>query len=163
FSVGTNTDLDPYYVNYALPRITGSVLAPSTASVYVGGRQISTFPLRPGPFEFQQLPVASGLGRAEVVLTDASGQREVIPVEFYLNTALLRRGEQDYHYLAGKERTSFGTSVSYGRTLGEAIHRYGFTDGLTVGFHVEGDHDVVSGGPNADVRLWRAGTISLDA
>jgi outer membrane usher protein len=162
FSVATNTDLDPYYVSYALPRIAGSVLAPSTASVYVGGRQISTFALRPGPFVFQQLPVASGLGRAEVILTDPSGRRDVIPVEFYLNTTLLRRGEQDYHYLAGKERTSVGTNASYGRTLGSAMHRVGLTDALTVGFQVEGDHDVISGGPSADLRLWRAGTLSLD-
>jgi outer membrane usher protein len=162
FSVGTNSDLDPYYVSYALPRIAGSVLAPSTASVYVGGREISTVPLRPGPFVFQQLPVSSGLGRAEVVLTDPSGRREVIPLAFYLNTSLLRHGEQEYHYLAGKERTSRGTEVSYGRTLGEAVHRFGLTDALTVGFHVEADHDVVSAGPNAAVRLWRAGTLSLD-
>jgi outer membrane usher protein len=162
FSVGTDSDLDPYYVSYALPRIAGSVLAPSTASVYVGGRQISTVPLRPGPFVFQQLPVSSGLGRAEVILTDPSGQREVIPLAFYLNTSLLRRGDQEYHYLAGKERTSFGPEVSYGRALGEATHRVGVTDALTVGFQVEGDRDVVSGGPSAAVRLWRGGTLSLD-
>ncbi|HKE65041.1 MAG TPA: fimbria/pilus outer membrane usher protein, partial [Micromonosporaceae bacterium] len=163
FSISKESRLDPYYTTFAMPQLAGSSFTPSTATVYIAGNQVSQFPLRPGPFLIEQLPISSGLGRLDVQVRDASGAVQTLSLRYYLGTSLLRHGEQDYKYLAGAERTFDGTSASYGRTLGTAYHRVGVSDAITLGYQAEADKDVVSGGPLLDFRLWRAGTIGLAA
>lgn len=163
FSVSKESRLDPYYTTFAMPQLSGSIFTASTATIYISGNQVSQFPLRPGPFLIEQLPISSGLGRLDVLVQDASGATQTLSLRYYLGTSLLRRGEQDYRYLAGAERTFDGTSAAYGRTLGTALHRIGATDAITVGYQAEGDEHVVSGGPLLDFRLWRAGTVGLAA
>jgi outer membrane usher protein len=163
FSVARETLLDPYYTTFAMPELEGSVLTPSTATVYVAGNQVSEFALRPGPFLLEQLPISSGLGRLDLVVRDSSGATRTLSIRYYLGTTLLRRGEQEYRYLAGAERTFDGTTATYDRTLGTAFHRIGLSDTITIGYQAEGDKNVVSAGPLLDFRLWRAGTIGLAA
>ena len=46
-----------------------------------------------------------------MIIRDAFGRQQSINLGFYLSTQLLKKGEQDYSYLAGLERTSTGTNV----------------------------------------------------
>ena len=162
FSVSTQQDLDPYYAIYPAPQIRGAVRTPSTADVYVDGRLASSVRLPPGQFTLSDLPIETGLGNVRVIIRDAFGRQQALNVGFYLSTQLLKRGEQDYSYVAGLERTSSGTAVEYGRAMGTAVHNIGLADWLTIGFQAEGSKDVAMGGAGFRARLWRLGTFGAE-
>ena len=162
FSLSTQEDLDPYYAIYPAPQIRGAVRTPSTADVYVDGRLVSSVRLPPGRFTLNDLPIETGLGNARVIIRDAFGRQQSINLGFYLSTQLLKRGEQDYSYVAGLERTSTGTTVKYGRAMGTAVHAIGLADWLTIGFQGEGAKDLVMGGAGFHARLWRLGTFGAE-
>jgi outer membrane usher protein len=162
FSLSTQQDLDPYYAIYPAPQIRGAVRTPSTADVYVDGRLVSSVRLPPGQFTLNDLPIETGLGHARVIIRDAFGRQQSINLGFYLSTQLLKRGEQDYSYVAGLERTSSGTKVEYGRAMGTAVHSIGLTDSLTIGVQAEGAKDLAMAGIGFHARLWRLGTFGAE-
>ena len=162
FSLSTQQDLDPYYSIYPAPQVRGAVRTPSTADVYVDGRLVSSVRLPPGQFTLNDLPIETGLGNARVIIRDAFGREQSINLGFYLSTQLLKRGEQDYSYVGGLERTSSGTKVEYGRAMGTAVHSIGLADWLTVGFQAEGAKDLVMGGLGFHAKLWRLGTFGAE-
>ena len=135
---------------------------PSTADVYVDGRLVSSVRLPPGRFTLNDLPIETGLGNARVIIRDAFGRQQSIDLGFYLSTQLLKRGEQDYSYVAGLERTSSGTTVEYGRAMGTAVHNIGLADWLTIGFQAEGAKDLAMAGAGFNARLWRLGTFGAE-
>ena len=162
FSLSTQQDLDPYYANYPAPQVRGAVRTPSIADVYVDGRLVSSVRLPPGQFTLNDLPIETGLGNARVIIRDAFGRQQSINLGFYLSTQLLKRGEQDYSYVGGLERTSNGTKVEYGRAMGTAVHSVGLADWLTIGFQAEGAKDLVMGGVGFHAKLWRLGTFGVE-
>ena len=162
FSLSTQQDLDPYYAIYPAPQVRGAVRTPSTADVYVDGRLVSSVRLPPGQFTLNDLPIETGLGNARVIIRDAFGRQQSINLGFYLSTQLLKRGEQDYSYVGGLERTSNGTKVEYGRAMGTAVHSVGLADWLTIGFQAEGAKDLVMGGVGFHAKLWRLGTFGAE-
>jgi outer membrane usher protein len=130
--------------------------------VYVDGRLVSTVRLPPGQFTLSDLPLETGLGNARVIIRDAFGREQSINLGFYLSTRLLKRGEQDYSYVAGFERTVNGTTVEYGRGMGTAVHNIGLTDSLTIGFQAEGAKGVAMEGVGFNAKLWRLGTLGAE-
>ena len=162
FSLSTQTSVDPYYTLYPSPQVRGAVRTPTTADLYVNGRLVSSVRLPPGQFTLNDLPLETGLGNARVILRDAFGREQTINLGFYLSTQLLKRGEQDYSYSAGWERTSSGTTVEYGRPLGTAFHTFGVADWLTLGFQAEGAKDLAMAGAAFHMRLWRLGTFGVE-
>jgi outer membrane usher protein len=163
FSVSTQPDLDPYYAAYPAPRVQGAVRTPSTADIYVDGRLVSSVRLPPGRFTLSDLPIETGLGNARIVIRDAFGREQFVNLGFYLTTDLLKRGEQDYAYLVGAERTVTDNAVDYGRIVSTALHRVGLTDWLTIGAQAEGAKDVAAAGVAVQARLWRLGVAGLEA
>ena len=162
FSLSTQTSIDPYYTLFPSPQVQGAVRTPTTADLYVNGRLVSSVRLPPGQFTLSDLPIESGFGNASVILRDAFGREQTINLGFYLSTQLLKRGEQDYSYVAGWERTVTGTTVEYGRPMGTAFHAVGVADWLTLGFQAEGAKDLAMGGVGLNMRLWRLGTFGLE-
>jgi len=162
FSLSTQQDLDPYYALYPAPQIRGAVRTPSTADVYVDGRLVSSVRLPPGRFTLNDLPIETGLGNARVIIRDAFGRQQSIDLGFYLSTQLLKKGEQDYSYVAGLERTSNGTTVEYGGGMGTAVHNIGLADWLTIGFQGEGAKDLAMGGVGFNAKLRRLGTFGAE-
>ncbi len=162
FSVSTQQDIDPYYAIYPAPQINGAVRTPSTADVYVDGRLVSSVRLPPGRFTLSDLPIETGLGNAQVIIRDAFGRQQSINLGFYLSTQLLKKGEQDYSYVAGLERTSTGTNVDYGRAMATAVHNIGLADWLTVGFQAEGAKDLAMEGVGFQAKLRRLGVFGAE-
>ncbi len=163
FSVISEPGIDPYYVTYAGPRFRGAVRAPSIADVYVDGRLVSSVRLAPGRFVLDDLPIEAGLGNARVIIRDSLGRQQSFDLGFYLSTELLKRGEQSYSYVAGMERNSDGSTVSYDRLIGSVFHSVGLTDWLTVGVQGEGAEDLVVAGGGFQLRLWRLGVFGAEA
>jgi outer membrane usher protein len=117
----------------------------------------------PGPYRFDRLPLNTGLGDVKVVVRDRLGREQTYASSVYLASGVLRRGDQDYRYVAGVERDDSGTTPVYGTAGAEAYHRIGFTDWLTAGYSAEGSRAVAAGGPNLAMRLGRLGEINVEA
>jgi len=162
FSVSTQQDVDPYYSIYPVPQIRGAVRTPSVADVYVDGRLVSSVRLPPGQFTLNDLPIETGLGNARVVIRDAFGRQQSIDLGFYLSTQLLKRGEQDYSYVAGLERASSATEVKYEGLLSTAVHNIGLTDWLTISFQAEGAKHEAMAGAGFQARIWRLGVVGAE-
>ena len=97
-----------------------------------------------------------------MIIRDAFGRQQSIDLGFYLSTQLLKKGEQDYSYVAGLERESSGTTVEYGRAMGTAVHNIGLADWLTIGFQGEGAKDLAMAGVGFNAKLRRLGTFGAE-
>jgi outer membrane usher protein len=162
--VGREYSLDPYYSSYATPQFAGATTTPSTVEVFIDGQPAQRFQLPPGPFQLDRLPVTAGLGVVSVVVRDAFGREQVFDSRYYLSTQVLKKGEQDYEYLAGAEREdNFEDGISYGDWVGTAKHRVGITDSFTLGVRAEGGERVFNAGPLVNLVLPKAGEIEFQA
>ncbi len=161
-SVSRNFSLDPYFIRFPTPRLSGAALSPSSVEVYVNGVLVRRMDVPPGPFNIGALPVTAGSGSTRLVVRDAFGREQELGSPYYLATGVLSEGLQEYSYNLGLERTSFGTSTGeYGAPAFLGMHRLGLSDWLTAGARLEVASDLVSAGPS--VALMTAlGEIDLE-
>lgn len=158
-----NFGLRPDLVTFPIPRLGGSAAVPSTVEVFINGRRTLDRQIPDGPFQVTNLPVVAGPGQARLVVTDASGQRRVTDVPFYISTRLLARERFDYSIEAGYPRNDFGvySDVYYPRPVAAGTARFGLTDDVTLEAHAEGGAGVVNGGFGAVFALASYGVASL--
>jgi outer membrane usher protein len=124
---------DPEFVPYALPSLRGQAAQPSTIDLYVNNIRTMSQPVDAGPFSIPTIPVMTGQGNIQLVVTDVLGHQQVIDASYINATQLLRKGVSDYTYEAGTLRRGFGlTSDQYNSVFAEGNHRYGVTDNLTI-------------------------------
>lgn len=162
-SVARSFDIDPYFIRYSTASLSGTVLSPSTAEVYVNGQLVRRETVEPGEFEFRNLVVPVGAGLAQLVVRDALGRETTVRYPFYFSTSVLTEGLHDFAYSAGFERRNFATeSFDYGSLAGAGFHRFGVTDRFTAGGRLEASRGLASGGPTANLRL-PVGEVAADA
>jgi outer membrane usher protein len=153
-SIARNYSLDPYFVFLPTQRLSGTALTPSTVEVYVNGQLVRRESLAPGQFNMQNIPVTTGSGDTRVVVRDAFGATQTIANPYYMALGTLAKGLHDFSYNLGFQRQNFGfDSWNYGRATLLSRHRYGLTDWLTVGARLEGNRQLMSGGPSLTLRL----------
>lgn len=153
-SLSREFGIDPYFVRFPTVGLSGAVLTPSTAEVYVNGQLLRREQLPPGPFELRNLPAPVGTGLAEIVLRDAFGRQQLISSPFYFTSNLLRAGVQEFSYDVGFKRDTQATGLGeYGPWGVLARHRVGVTDGLSVGGRLDLASGLASGGPLVTTRL----------
>jgi len=159
--VGREYSLDPYYFSYATPTFDGAVTSPSTVEVIVNGQPTQRFDIPPGNFQIGRLPVFSGLGNVQVLVRDVFGREQIFDARYYLSTRVLKRGEHDYEYTAGWERSDTSERVEYEDPLGTARDRVGLTDSFTLGYRAEGGEDIFNAGPTINLKIFRLGELEL--
>ena len=93
---GTNFSTQPTLVRTPLLAAQGEAVVPSTVDVFVNGQQVASESVPPGPFSIDHLPVLTGAGQLQVVVTDALGREQVTVQPYYSGTALLRRGLNEF-------------------------------------------------------------------
>ncbi len=156
-------EFQPDYVFFPTPGVSGTVLTPTKADVYVNGAFVRSVQLPPGQFDLTNLPLPAGLNITQVVLHDAAGNDRTISAHVYQARQLLRKGVTDYDYHVGFLRSNpFGDHDTYGPLAGLAAYRLGLTDSVTVGARYEQSKRLVSGGPQIDLGL-PVGHLSLEA
>lgn len=153
-SISRDFSLDPYFVFNPTPQLSGAVMTPSTVDVYVNDRIIRREQLSPGPFQFKNLPVPAGSGTTRMIIRDAFGREQQVVSPFYFTTRVLNKGLHEFSYHFGYRRNQIATnSWDYGPLAFIGQHRYGFVNFLSAGMRFEATSDVVSGGPNFNLRL----------
>ena len=156
-------EFQPDYLFFPTPGVTGTVLTPTTADIYVNGAYLRSVQLPPGQFDLTDIPLPAGVNVTKVVLRDASGNVRTVGSQVYQTRQLLRKGLTDYDYHAGLvRRDPYGARDAYGPLAGLGAYRLGLTDSVTVGARYEQTAHVISGGPQIDVGL-PVGHLSLEA
>jgi outer membrane usher protein len=157
---GTNFSTQPMLVTTPLLAAQGEAVVPSTVDVFVNGRPIASEQVPPGPFSIDRLPVLTGGGQLQVVITDALGRQQVLTQPYYSGTSLLRQDLAEYSIELGSVREDYGSrSFGYGDVIGVASYRRGLTDTLTAGTRAEAQANGIYA-LGAD-GAWQAGYVGI--
>lgn len=160
--VRRNFALQPGLLTYPLPQFYGQAALPSEVELYVNGVRQYQGTVLPGPFAIEATPGVTGVGTAQVVVTDALGRSRSIAFDFYSASRLLRAGLSDYSAELGAVRRGYGLdSFSYRHdAAASASLRYGLSDRLTLESHAEAGHDLAVAGAGVVLGLQQAGTVA---
>lgn len=136
--VGTNFEVQPGFIPFAVPSFAGQAELPSTVDVYLDNVLRYRGEVDQGPFQLNQIPVLRGNGEARVVFTDPLGRQQSSSLPFYVSPSVLREGLSDFSYEAGFRRRAYQLeSLGYDEWILAGTHRYGVTDDITVEGHSE--------------------------
>ncbi|HSQ78474.1 MAG TPA: fimbria/pilus outer membrane usher protein, partial [Nitrospirota bacterium] len=154
--------LDPYFITQPAFDLTGSVIYPTQAEIYMDHVLVGRQQIAPGTFDLRNIYSYTGQHNVEVVLKDPFGNEQRISYPLYFSTQLLREGLQEYSYNAGFLREDYGVrSDEYGRAAFSAFHRYGVTSSFNIGARAEGSDGVYNGGLFTAFALPHTGVFTL--
>ena len=155
--------LRPDLITQPLPQFSGSAAVPSTVEVYANQTRAFSQDITGGPFNINNIPLATGPDTIRVVLRDATGKETVTEYAYYNATNLLAPGLLDYSLESGFARRFYGLySDDYdGNPVGSASFRYGVTPRITVEGHAEGGAGLVNLGAGVDFGLSHYGVASV--
>ena len=158
---GTDFGLQPGFISFPTPSISGGAALPSTAEIFVNGSRRGSINLEPGPFTIEQPPVISGSGDLLVVVRDLLGRETLLNRPFYTSRALLRPGLTEYSAEAGFLRSNFGSrSNDYAEPFIAGSYRKGINQLFTAGLHAELSSKRAGIGPYIDWQLPFGGILS---
>ena len=136
--VASNFATQPSFISFPMPNLQGTASMPSTLDLYVDGTLRHRQNLEPGPFRVDEIPVVTGAGQIQMVVTDILGNQHLHAQNFYASQELLRPGLSEYSYTLGSLRSDFGiASNNYDGSALLAEHRYGINNELTMGGRAE--------------------------
>jgi outer membrane usher protein len=160
--IGRNFSLQPYRITTPLPAFLGEVAVPSAVDLYVNGVRQYSGEVPAGPFQLATVPGITGMGNAQIVVTDAFGRIRTLDFPFYATQQLLAKGLSDWSLSAGVVRENYGLrSFSYASDpVASGNLRYGVSDRFTVETHAEGGGGLINGGAGGLWILGRAGVLS---
>ncbi|MBJ7438014.1 MAG: fimbrial biogenesis outer membrane usher protein [Sphingopyxis sp.] len=151
----------PDIVTYPLPQFSGTAALPSTVDLLVGGRRVGGGAVAPGPFEVGGLPLITGAGEANIVVTDMHGRSIAAAMPFYVSSDLLQPGLTDFALNFGAFRDNYGISnFDYGGVGASASARHGITPGLTLEIRAEIANGTELAGGGAVIKLGNGGVVS---
>jgi outer membrane usher protein len=160
---GTNFTLQPGYLSFPVPTLSGQAALPSSVDVYIDNALRYRGTVDQGPFALNQIPVVTGGGQATVVLTDPLGRQQSVTLPFYVSPQILKQGVSDFSYETGFLRTQYLTkSDDYGPLALSGTQRYGLTNYLTVQAHGEGSDHRGNLGLGATSAAWPVGQLTAD-
>jgi len=154
--------LDPYFIIQPAFDLTGTVIYPTQAEIYIDNVLVGRQQIAPGTFDLRNIYSYTGQHNVVVVLKDPFGHEQRISYPLYFSTQLLREGLQEYRYNAGFLREDYGVkSDEYGKSAFSAFHRYGVTSSFNIGARAEGSDGVYNGGVFTVFTLPRLGAFTL--
>ncbi len=78
-----NFDLDPLLNTLPRQTFSDTVALPSTVDLYVDGLKQSSSHVTPGQYILETTPTFTGMGQAQVVVTDINGNRKTVSLDLY--------------------------------------------------------------------------------
>ena len=161
-SIGTDFSLQPYRTTFPLPAFFGSATLPSAVDLYIDGMKQYSGNIQPGPFQLTTIPTITGIGNAQIVLTDAFGRTSTINIPLYATHQLLQAGLADWSVDAGMVREDYGVkSFSYASDpMASGSVRYGVNNMFTAEGHAEGTNGLANAGAGGVVLLGNEGGVA---
>ena len=106
----------------------------ANVDVLVNGFLVSRVRLRPGRYDINDLPMASGSNNVEVQATYGDGEIETFEFTTYYNAQLLSAGLSDYSIAVGFPTRIDNNVYHYAdKPLLSGVYEYGMHDALTIG------------------------------
>lgn len=159
--IATDFSLQPGFVAFPTPSLSGEAALPSTVDVYVNDVLRQRLDADAGPFTIENPPVITGSGELRAVVRDLLGRQTIIVQPFYASPSLLRADLEQYSFEAGMLRDDFGISSNrYDEAFVSGSYRKGYTDDLTLGVHAEASTDRTGFGPRIDWLTPIGGVLS---
>ena len=157
---GTDFSLNPDILTFPTPSLSGDATVPGTVSVLINATERFQGNLKPGPFTITDLPVVTGAGTAQAVVTDVLGRETIVSTQFYAAPQLLRPGLADYSLEAGWLREDFGLeSNHYSDPFLAGGYARGLSDTLTMAARTEISDGVYIAGLSATKSGTHFGVI----
>jgi len=158
--IASNFSTRPTFATFPLPSLQGAARAPSAVDVFVNDKLRYQQQVDAGGFRINQIPAITGAGDARMVITDMLGRQTVINTDFYVSSALLRKGLTEYSYSLGVLRKGFGTvEDEYDQLSFVAAHRFGLSDQLTLGGQLQVNKDIALMSLSADIAVSGHGVL----
>lgn len=106
----------------------------ATVEAYVNGRVVRTMRLQPGTYDVSDFPFVQGSNDIQLVISDATGYRDVVSFSLFVDRTQLAAGLSEYGLYAGvgSERTAHDLSYSSEPAV-SGFYRRGVRDNLTMG------------------------------
>ena len=114
----------------------------------MNGVTVQHLRLRPGSYNFRDLPLTSGSNDVLLVITDDAGVRRSIPFTMFSGDNMIAAGKSEWAVNGGLASFYRDGERSYetGHLLANAFYRYGLTDTLTLDAQAKGDQYATMGG-----------------
>lgn len=149
---GTDFSLTPDFITFPTPSISGDATLPGVVDVIVDDTQRYSTNLPAGPFTLTDLPVVTGAGSTQLVMTDVLGRQSVVTADYYTAPQLLKPGLKDWSFEAGFLRKDFGLSSNrYDEGFVAAGYARGISDTLTFSARSEISTDHRSAGASGTI------------
>jgi outer membrane usher protein len=160
---GTNFQLRPGFLTMPSATLNGQAGLPSTVELFVNNVLQSKREVPPGPFSISGIPLLSGNGQVQMVVTDLTGRQTVVNQPFYASPSLLTPRLHNYSIEIGKLRNNFGMeSNDYGKEFLASSYRLGVLNNLTVEASAQLQHkDFIGLQGAATTAIADLGLISL--
>lgn len=163
-SWGTDFSLQPNFITFPTPTISGEAALPGVVDLYINDARRFESGLPAGPFSISNLPVITGAGSAQVVVTDLLGRETVISADYYTAPQLLKRGLARFSLEAGALRKDYGVrSNDYGEGFIAGGYRRGLSDWLTASARSELSVDHQTIGASAAISNIAIGVVEIAA
>ena len=161
-SVSRLFDISPGYQFNPTFAFSGQVRVPTTAEIFVDGARIRTIDIKPGQYNLYDLNYFSGLRNVTVVLRDKAGNSETREMNYYFSSTNLAKGVHQFRYAAGSPRVTNSNADRYQGKAWSGIHRYGYSDAITIGASAESSGGYSRGGIST-ILAGQYGNVSVDA
>lgn len=120
----------------------------SDVEIRVNGVLVQTLHLRPGVYNWRDLPLSTGANDVEITTIDDLGQRRTQTVRTFYDDSLLAQGGSEWAVVAGVPSYFIDDARSYdpGGYATTGFLRYGVSDDVTGVAHAQADENVVMAG-----------------
>lgn len=157
----SNFSLQPGFVTYPLLTVSGVSTVPTAAEIYSNNVRMGTQNVPAGPFSITNVPLLTGSGELQVVVTNALGQQQVIAQPYYVTTQLLKPGLSQFSMSAGSLRYNYGlNNLDYQGYVASGYYRYGVNEKLTAEGRADASTYVRGAGVGADFIVGNLGVVS---
>ena len=163
--IGRNFGLQPYRNTAPIPALMGTSALPSDIALYINGIQQYRGTVPAGPFSLNTPTGITGMGQAQVVLTDALGRTTNLQYSFFGTPDMLAQGLSDWSAELGWVRKNYGqSSFDYSsEPMLSGTWRYGFSNQLTLAAHGEASRHVSNAGLGINWAPGSLGVLSVAA
>jgi outer membrane usher protein len=120
----------------------------ATVDIVVNGSVVQTMRLRPGNYNLRDLPLSTGANDIDLVITDETGQQQLLSINAYSDPSLLRPTQMEWAVAAGVPSYVIDDQRAYDsqNVMGTGYIRYGLSDALTGQIDLQADDEVLMAG-----------------
>lgn len=134
--------INPYETPYSQGEKEFQITSRSKVKTYVNGTLIKNEVLPAGNYKLSKLPLVNGLNNVRVEIDDGTGVKQILEFDIPSSISVLKSGEFDYSFSAGKLTDDSGVSRSYENdNFFSGFIQYGVNDWYTSGGYFQADEN----------------------